>query len=229
MDGNRRWARQRHLPAIVGHRKGVNAVRTMVEQCAKQGIEILTLFAFSSENWQRPKAEVEALMALFGQVLQREINSLVENQVRLTFIGDRQQFSSGLVGQMDRAEQLTAANDGLHLVIAANYGGRWDITQACRQVAEQVASGAMTAAQITDRLLAEHLCLAGLPEPDLLIRTSGEQRISNFLLWQLAYTELYFTDTYWPDFSTDELNQALACYAQRQRRFGHNSSPKREA
>ncbi|MFQ5487039.1 MAG: isoprenyl transferase [Gammaproteobacteria bacterium] len=220
MDGNGRWAKKRFMPRIAGHRAGVEAVRNTVRSCSRKGIEVLTLFAFSSENWHRPREEVSLLMELLLTALQREVRKLHENNVCLRFIGDRSAFADKLVAKMADAEQLTCANSGLQLVIAVNYGGRWDITQAARQLASQVASGELSVDEIDEALLASRLSLAGLPEPDLFIRTGGEQRVSNFLLWQLAYTELYFTDTLWPDFDDQAFDAALDSFAGRQRRFG---------
>ena len=220
MDGNGRWAKQRHLPRHAGHKSGVNSTRMVIEECGGKGINTLTLFAFSSENWRRPKNEVSLLMELFLSTLQREITRLHRNNVRLRFIGDRSAFADKLRIQMTEGEELTCGNTGLNLNIAANYGGRWDVTQAVRQLAEKVQGGTLSAAEITSELLASHLSLAELPEPDLFIRTGGERRISNFLLWQLAYTELYFTDCLWPDFDSTEFERALSDYAGRQRRFG---------
>ncbi len=223
MDGNNRWAKQRRLPGIAGHKAGVESVRTVVECCARYGIEVLTLFAFSSENWQRPANEVSALMELFMVALNREVKKLHKNNIRLHIIGNRSRFSSDLQRKMADAEQLTAGNTGLTLVIAANYGGQWDIAQAARRLSEQVAAGAMTPEQITPEQIQRHICLADYPMPDLCIRTGGEQRISNFLLWQFAYTELYFCDHYWPDFREEAFVAALKDYSGRQRRFGKTS------
>lgn len=220
MDGNGRWARSRRLPRHAGHRAGVNATRGVVEQCGARDIGALTLFAFSSENWRRPRSEVGLLMDLFLTTLQREANRLHENGVRLRFIGDQSVFSAKLRNQIASVEAQTSANTGLSLNIAANYGGRWDIARAARHLGEQIEAGRMRASEITADTLAAHVCLAELPEPDLLIRTGGEQRVSNFLLWQLAYTELYFTDRLWPDFDGGAFDEALADYAARQRRFG---------
>ncbi|HXH02776.1 MAG TPA: isoprenyl transferase [Candidatus Competibacteraceae bacterium] len=220
MDGNGRWARRRLLPRPAGHREGVKAAQRVVRACYERGVEALTLFAFSSENWQRPEKEVSLLMDLFLTTLRGEIRRLHSNNVRLRFIGDRSAFADKLRGQMDEAERLTAGNSGLTLVIAANYGGRWDITQAARRIAEEVRAGCLAPEQIDTDLLERHLCLHDLPPPDLLIRTGGEQRISNFLLWQLAYTELFFSERLWPDFDAAALDEAFQAYAQRQRRFG---------
>ncbi len=221
MDGNGRWAKQRRLPRIAGHRAGQEAVRRTVRACAERGIEALTLFAFSSENWRRPEQEVSLLMELFLKALQSEVGDLHKNNIRVRIIGERSAFEAKLQQQMEAAEQLTQANTGLCLVIAANYGGRWDITQAARQIGYRIEHAQLRAEQVTAEVLGSCMALHDLPEPDLFIRTAGEQRISNFLLWQLAYTELYFTDTLWPDFDVPDLEQALAAYASRERRFGH--------
>ncbi len=223
MDGNGRWAQQRSLLRAAGHREGAKAVRRIVKVCGERGIKVLTLFAFSSENWQRPRPEVEALMSLFLTTLRREIRRLDAANVRMRFIGDRGAFAATLQDYIAKAEQRTAANTGLTLVIAANYGGRWDIAQACRRVAEDAAAGRLRPSDINVDRVHQYTCLADLPEPDLFIRTGGEQRISNFLLWQLAYTELYFTDRLWPDFDVEDLDAACAAFASRQRRFGQTS------
>jgi undecaprenyl diphosphate synthase len=220
MDGNGRWARQRHRPRHAGHQAGVKATRQVVELCAGRGIEALTLFAFSSENWRRPKTEVSLLMELFVTTLRKEVDRLSENGVRMRFIGARGAFGSKLQKQMVEAEERTGGNTGLRLNIAVNYGGRWDIAEAARRLAEQVEAGTLRAADIDPEHMAACMSLADLPEPDLFIRTGGERRISNFLLWQLAYTELYFTDCLWPDFDASEFDAALEDFASRQRRFG---------
>ncbi|MGQ0657686.1 MAG: isoprenyl transferase [Chromatiales bacterium] len=220
MDGNGRWAKRRGLPRIAGHRAGVEAVRAIVKACSTKGIEVLTLFAFSSENWRRPKAEVRLLMELFLTALQQEIRRMHENAVRLRVIGERGAFPAKLQRCIAEAEAVTHANTGLTLVVAANYGGHWDIAQATRALARKVATGALLPETITPEHLRAGLCLSDLPEPDLFIRSGGEQRISNFLLWQLAYTELYFTDCLWPDFDLQQFETALASYALRERRFG---------
>jgi len=220
MDGNGRWARRRFLPRPFGHREGVKAVRRVVNACVDRGIDTLTLFAFSSENWRRPTWEVSVLMKLFLVSLRNEIDALQQNNVRIRFIGDRSAFTESLQAVIHEAETATAANATITLVIAANYGGRWDIVQAARRLAREVQQGLLTPEQITTEHFDTGLSLADLPEPDLFIRTGGEQRISNFLLWQLAYTELYFTDRLWPDFDATDLDQACAAFAQRQRRFG---------
>ncbi len=221
MDGNGRWARKRSLPRHAGHRAGVKSVRAIVEDSAKHGIEYLTLFAFSSENWRRPDEEVGMLMALFLEALRREVAELHKNNVRLRFIGERERLDAKLIEKIESAEALTADNNGLRLQVAVAYGGRWDIVEAARALAARVASGEIGADAIDEATFAAGLQLAAAPDPDLLIRTGGEQRISNFLLWNLAYAELWFTDVLWPDFGAAEFGAALAHYAQRQRRYGH--------
>lgn len=220
MDGNNRWAKERRLKGVAGHKAGVDAVKAVVETCAREGVEVLTLFAFSSENWRRPKDEVSALMKLFLFALEREVRKLHRNDIRLRIIGDRSAFNATLQEHMAKAEALTQHNTRMTLVIAANYGGHWDITQATRQVAEMVKSGEVAPSDITDDLIQQHLSIGDLPMPDLMIRTAGEQRISNFMLWHLAYTELYFSPVFWPEFKEDEMRKALQAYAGRQRRFG---------
>jgi len=220
MDGNGRWARARHLPRTAGHKKGVTATRRVVECCSRHGVQILTLFAFSSENWQRPPREVQTLMELFLTTLKGEVRRLAKNRIRLRFIGERSAFSERLQHEMQLAEQDTAVGTGMVLNVAANYGGRWDITQAARRLAAEVKDGRIQPEEITSRLITSYLSTTDLIEPDLFIRTGGEQRISNFLLWQLAYTELYFTDVLWPDFDDEALDQAFKSFASRQRRFG---------
>jgi undecaprenyl diphosphate synthase len=226
MDGNGRWARKRFLPRFAGHSKGVETVREMVKACLSRGIDYLTLFAFSSENWRRPQDEVSLLMQLFVKALQQEVSRLHANGVRLRVVGDLSRFDGKLQALIREAEQQTAANDKLTLTICANYGGRWDITQAMnRLVGEHPAKqGAYSEAD-----LEPYLSMAYAPEPDLFIRTGGEQRISNFLLWQLAYTEIYFTDTLWPEFDAAALDLAIASYAHRERRFGRTSEQLAEA
>ena len=221
MDGNGRWAKSRFLPRPAGHKAGVNSVRKTVEKCIECGIEVLTLFAFSSENWRRPAQEVSLLMELFMASLERETQKLHRNGVRLRIIGDREAFAPVLREKIAEAEAMTAGNTRLQLVIAANYGGRWDITQAARKLAEKVKNNVLDPEAITSEALESEMVLAGLPEPDLFIRTGGEQRISNFLLWQLAYTELYFTPLLWPDFDEKAFEEALLSFANRQRRFGY--------
>jgi undecaprenyl diphosphate synthase len=224
MDGNGRWARSRGLPRIAGHRTSIKVVRKIVEACGERKVRYLTLFAFSSENFQRPPDEVGMLMGLFLDALVREVADLHRSAVKLRFIGDRASLSTELVRRMSDAEALTADNDGLELMVAVAYGGRWDIAQACRALAGEAAAGRLQAAQITEERIAERLALAGIPDPDLLIRTGNEQRISNFLLWNLAYTELYFTEVLWPEFSASHLDAAFSQYAQRERRFGKTSA-----
>ena len=214
MDGNGRWARSRMLPRIAGHWRGLEAVRATVENCAERGIEFLTLFAFSSENWRRPAEEVALLMQLFQSALTQEAERLHRAGVRLKVVGDTRRFGRKIRLLIEQAERLTADNKRLTLTIAANYGGRWDILQAANKVKER---------PIDEAALAPHLAMSYAPEPDLFIRTGGEQRISNFLLWQLAYTELYFTDTLWPDFDAAALDEAIASYRRRERRFGRTS------
>ncbi|MCI0590703.1 MAG: polyprenyl diphosphate synthase [Gammaproteobacteria bacterium] len=223
MDGNGRWARKRGLPRIAGHSAGVEAVRRAVEVCARKGIEVLTLFAFSSENWRRPKQEVGLLMELFMTSLQQEVQELRDNGVRLRFIGDRHAFSAQLQDSIDAAQRLTAANQGLTLVVAVDYGGRWDITEAIRKIARHVACGDVVPEEITPELVRSYISLNDLPDPDLFIRTGGERRISNYLLWHLAYTELYFTECLWPDFGPQQFEASLAWFCTRQRRFGQTS------
>jgi undecaprenyl diphosphate synthase len=224
MDGNGRWARSRGLPRPAGHRASIAVVRRLVEDCAQRKIRYLTLFAFSSENWQRPPDEVGLLMKLFLDALGREVANLHRNQVRLRFIGDRDLLGSELAQHMVEAESLTEANLGLKLTVAIAYGGRWDIAQATRSLAREVAAGTLAAGEIGETHIGARLALAGIPDPDLLIRTGGEVRISNFLLWNLAYAELYFTDVLWPEFSAKDLDAALTFFAQRERRFGKTSA-----
>ncbi len=224
MDGNGRWARSRGLPRPAGHRSSIKVVRKMVEECGRRKVEYLTLFAFSSENWRRPPDEVGMLMGLFLDALQREAADLHRNRVKLRFIGDRGLLGIHLAERMVDAETMTEANTGLVLMVALAYGGRWDIAQACRSLAADVAAGKLRAAEISEAHVAGRLALAGIPDPDLLIRTGGEQRISNFLLWNLAYTELYFSDVLWPEFSVAQLDAAFEFYSQRERRFGKTSA-----
>ncbi len=221
MDGNGRWARRRALPRHAGHRSGVRSVRETVKIAAKKGVKFLTLFAFSSENWSRPREEVTKLMNLFVEALQREIDELHRNNVRLEFVGAREQLNPGLVEKIVAAEEQTSGNEGLRLIVAVAYGGRWDIVNAVRRLAGQAAAGEIMANQISEQQISQELQLRGLPDPDLLIRTGGEQRISNFLLWHLAYAELWFCDTLWPDFGEKDFDDALQFYARRQRRYGH--------
>lgn len=220
MDGNGRWARKRFLPRVAGHKRGVETVRTLVKKCATLNVKYLTLFAFSSENWRRPDDEVTFLMGLFMDALKREVQKLHENNIRLILIGDRSKFSDALNEQINASEQLTAGNTGLTLTIAANYGGRWDIMQAVNRM--QLGSPNI-AGQLKEEDINQYLSMHYAPEPDLFIRTGGEKRISNFLLWQLAYTELYFTDILWPDFDDKAIEDAIKSYQQRERRFGRTS------
>ena len=220
MDGNNRWAKKRLLPGVAGHKAGVDAVRAVIEVCAEAGVEVLTLFAFSSENWQRPAEEVGALMELFLSALRREAKKLDKNAISLRIIGDRSRFHPELQAAMAEAETITQGHQGFVLQVAANYGGQWDIAQAAQRLARDVQNGLLAPEQITPELLESCLVTGGLPLPDLCIRTGGEHRISNFLLWQLAYAELYFSDLFWPDFKHDAMRKALADYATRQRRFG---------
>jgi undecaprenyl diphosphate synthase len=223
MDGNGRWAKQRLQPRFMGHRAGVKAVEGIVKRCAELGVEVLSLFAFSSENWRRPGKEVSLLMELFSHALSNQVKKLHENNIRLQIIGDLDRFSDALRQQIEQAQRLTEGNTGLTLNIAANYGGRWDITQSVRQLAQKVADGELAADAITEQSINDHLTTAAIAEPDLFIRTGGEQRVSNFLLWQMAYTEFYFTGVLWPEFDAKELDRAIASFSQRERRFGRTS------
>jgi undecaprenyl diphosphate synthase len=223
MDGNGRWATARHLPRVAGHNRGVDAVRRVTEACGKRGVEYLTLFAFSSENWRRPADEVSTLMRLFMVALQKEASRLHDNGVRLRVVGDRATLDPELQRRIAEAERLTAANMRLNLTVCASYGGRWDIAQAMRALLATDPSLAQRPQDIDEAQLAAHLSLAFAPDPDLLIRTGGERRVSNFMLWQLAYSELYFSDQLWPDFDAVSIEAALAWYAQRERRFGRTS------
>lgn len=220
MDGNGRWAKQRFMPRVAGHQRGVEALREVVKACRDLGVGHLTVFAFSSENWRRPADEVTFLMTLFLMMLEREVARLHQNDIRLKIIGDRSRFDDKLLQAMQAAEQLTANNSALTLTIAANYGGRWDVMQAVKAMLRQHPQLAQT---FSEEDLQPFLSMSDAPEPDLFIRTGGEQRISNFMLWQLAYTELYFTDTLWPAFGRAELDQAIASYRKRERRFGRTS------
>ena len=221
MDGNGRWARKRSMPRHLGHRSGVGAVRKIVETAAQRGVGYLTLFAFSSENWNRPREEVSKLMGLFVEALRREVDELHRNEVRLEFIGARDLLQPRLLDMIASAEKQTAGNAGLRLQVAVAYGGRWDIVNAARNLATRVEAGDIAASDIDDDAVANELALADIPDPDLLIRTGGEQRISNFLLWNLAYAELWFCDTLWPDFDEQDFDAALAFFANRERRYGH--------
>lgn len=223
MDGNGRWAKKRILPRTAGHQAGVKAVQRVLKRCGERGVEVLTLFAFSSENWRRPEEEVHVLMELFVSTLEEQTQTLHENGIRLRFIGDKSAFSGKLQEEIANSEEKTRNNSRLTLVIAANYGGRWDMLQAVRKIAREVEQGMISADSISMESIESRLSFPDLPEPDLFIRTGGEYRISNFLLWQLAYTELYFTETLWPDFNEKSLDLAIAAYAGRQRRFGCTS------
>ena len=220
MDGNNRWAKKRALPGFTGHQAGADAIRTILQACDKKGIEVLTLFAFSSENWNRPEDEVSALMSLFLTYLKKEVASLNENGVRIRFIGRRDRFSDEIRQEMEYSESLTKGNIEKTLVLAVDFGGRWDISHAAASMADDVRSGSLKIAEINESTLHRYMSLSDLPAVDLCIRTGGEYRISNFLLWQLSYTELYFTDCLWPDFNESEFNKALFHYSLRQRRFG---------
>jgi undecaprenyl diphosphate synthase len=224
MDGNGRWAKMRFLPRVAGHRKGVEAVREAVKACAARGVKYLTLFAFSSENWRRPADEVSVLMQLFLRALEQEVGKLHQNGIRFRVIGDLSRFEPAIVELVARGEALTAGNTGLTLTVAANYGGRWDILQAANRCREED-----PAAEITEERLARHLSMAYAPEPDLFIRTGGEERVSNFLLWQLAYTEFFFTPALWPDFDAALIDEAIASFGSRERRFGRTSEQLAEA
>lgn len=220
MDGNGRWAQAKHLPRTAGHHAGSKAVRRTVESCVQQGIEVLSLFAFSSENWRRPKEEVDLLMRLFITTLKQEVKHLKGNNIRLRFIGDRSAFSQPLQDSIKESEQLTGKNTGMCLIIAANYGGRWDICQAAEKIIQQAVANNDSNFKVTEQLLEGGLETAGISDPDLFIRTGGEKRISNFMLWQMAYTEFFNSTVLWPDFNEDYLNEAIFDYQNRQRRFG---------
>ena len=229
MDGNGRWARSRRLPRRLGHQEGLKALRRAVENCGHLKVKFLTVFAFSSENWNRPETEIRRLMELFLQALDKEIASLHKNNVRVRFIGDLTAFSTEMQHKMAQAEQLTGNNDQLYFNIACNYGGRWDITQACKALSHDVEHGTLRAEDIDETTLSSYLSLAGMPDPDMLIRTGGEQRLSNFLLWQMAYCELYFSDILWPDFDDQSLATAIKAFRHRERRFGRTSDQVSEA
>ena len=226
MDGNGRWAATRGLPRSAGHKAGLTPVRLCIEECSRRGVEALTLFAFSSENWRRPADEVGSLMGLFVEALDREIDELHQKGVRVRFIGERRSLAVRLQSRIAAAEARTAANSGLKLQVAMSYGGRWDIVQAAQKVARACASGKTRAEEVTEASFATHLSLAGLPDADLLIRTGGEQRVSNFLLWELAYAELYFSARLWPEFTVSDLEEALTYFAGRERRFGKIAVPR---
>ena len=224
MDGNGRWANQRFLPRVAGHNRGLDTVRKTVENCVQAGVKYLTLFAFSSENWRRPTDEVNFLMSLFLKALDKEVARLNKNNIRLRVIGDLQAFSDEIQERIQKAETLTAENTGLTLVLALSYSGKWDLVQATQALAKKVAAGELKESDIDADLLASHLSTAGMPDPDLMIRTGGDHRISNFMLWQLAYAELYiFEDLYWPDFRKLHLHQAIVDFQMRERRFGKTS------
>jgi undecaprenyl diphosphate synthase len=229
MDGNGRWAAARGLARPAGHKAGLAPVRMCIEQCSQRGVEALTLFAFSSENWRRPIEEVGSLMRLFLEALDREVDELHQRAVRMRFIGERRSLAVRLQARIAAAEARTAANTGLKLQVAMSYGGRWDIVQAAQSIARECASGRIRPEELTEESFAARLSLAGIPEPDLFIRTGGEQRVSNFLLWDLAYAELYFTPKLWPDFALSDLEGALAYFAARDRRFGRISEPRSAA
>jgi len=229
MDGNGRWAAARGHARSAGHKAGLDPVRMCIEQCSQRGVEALTLFAFSSENWRRPIEEVGSLMRLFLEALDREIDELHRKAVRMRFIGERRSLAVRLQARIAAAEARTAANAGLKLQVAMSYGGRWDIVQAAQSLARECASGRIRPEELTEESFAARLSLAGVPEPDLFIRTGGEQRVSNFLLWDLAYAELYFTPKLWPDFTLSDLEEALAYFAARERRFGRVSEPRTAA
>ncbi|GLT17247.1 ditrans,polycis-undecaprenyl-diphosphate synthase [Vibrio zhanjiangensis] len=220
MDGNGRWAKAQGKPRVFGHKNGVSAVRKTISTSAKLGIKAVTLFAFSSENWRRPEEEVGVLMELFITVLSTEVKTLHKNNLRLRVIGDKSRFNQRLQKKIAQAEALTDGNTGMVINIAANYGGKWDIVEATKSIASKVASGQLDAADVTEDLITSHLTMADLPEVDLLIRTSGECRISNFMLWQMAYAEIYFTPIYWPEFDEESLIEAVTWFVNRERRFG---------
>jgi undecaprenyl diphosphate synthase len=221
LDGNNRWAKKRGLHGVEGHRQGAITLKNIVKACAVAAeVEVLTVFAFSSENWRRPEEEVQALMTLFWEALQKEVPELAENGVCLKFIGDFSPFNDRICAEMHKAQQLTSENHRLTLVVAINYGGRWDVVQAAKKIARMVETGECTADQVDEKLFDRFISLSDLPSVDLCIRTGGEKRVSNFLLWQIAYSELYFTDILWPDFDQTVLDQALLWFSQRQRRFG---------
>ncbi|HWI41932.1 MAG TPA: isoprenyl transferase [Verrucomicrobiae bacterium] len=228
MDGNGRWARQRMLQRVIGHRKGVETVQVVVDECAKLGIRYLTLFAFSAENWLRPAAEVKALMALLKTFITADTARMMHNNTRFNVVGDRSDLPADVNQALDRAISATAGNGGMVLTLALSYGSRQEITRAARELAADAAAGRLDPSSITEEVFAGRLWTAGIPDPDFLIRTSGEMRISNFLLWQLAYTELYFTEVNWPDFNLDELHRAIRHYQSRERRFGRTSEQLRD-
>ncbi len=220
MDGNGRWAKRQKRPRLWGHKVGVEAVREIVKACSALDVECLTIFAFSSENWKRPEDEIKNLMGLFMMALEREAKALARNNVRLKIIGDISQFSDKLQKKIKQVEEITSKSNGLNLIVAANYGGRWDILQSVKSLARKMDQEKRNAELLTEQDISSHLSTSEYPEPDLFIRTGGEKRISNFLLWQMAYTELYFTDVLWPDFGKEELHRAILDFSSRQRRFG---------
>lgn len=226
MDGNNRWAKRRGLPGPAGHRAGVEAVRGVLRACREHGVEVLTLFAFSSENWGRPQPEVRALLALLSRYLRSEVRELHKDGIRLRFIGQRSRFSERLRRLMLQSEQITAGNTGATVVIAVDYGGQWDIAQAAQKLAQRVQEGSLQPQEITPELIDRNVSVSDLPRPDLCIRTGGDARVSNFMLWHFAYSELYFTNTLWPDFDETEFAKALADYSLRERRFGLRDAPK---
>jgi len=228
MDGNGRWAKQQHQPRFMGHRAGVKAVEEIVKHCIELDVKVLSLFAFSSENWRRPSKEVSLLMELFSLALKQQVKRLHKNNIRLQIIGELSQFSPSLQKQIQQSQQLTENNTGLTLNIAANYGGRWDVVQSVRKIADKVKKGELDVGEISEQMISDSLTTADLTEPDLFIRTGGEQRVSNFLLWQMAYTEFFFTDTLWPDFNATSLDKAIASFTQRERRFGQTSEQLQE-
>uniref|UniRef100_A0A832H0L4 Isoprenyl transferase n=1 Tax=Oscillatoriales cyanobacterium SpSt-402 TaxID=2282168 RepID=A0A832H0L4_9CYAN len=220
MDGNGRWAKRRGMPRFMGHRRGVDALKALLRCCRDWGIEALTAYAFSTENWGRPSEEVEFLMTLFERVLRQELREMMEEDVRIRFVGNLAALPRSLQVEIQKSMEQTASNQGIQFTVATNYGGRQEILQACREIAEQVQQGHLNPNEIDEALFERHLYTTGICDPDLLIRTSGEMRLSNFLLWQLAYGEIYVTDTLWPDFDRHEFHQALSAYQQRERRFG---------
>ena len=229
MDGNNRWAKKRFMPGVAGHKAGVDAVRAVVETSANEGVEVLTLFAFSSENWRRPEKEVSALMQLFVAALEREVKKLHRNNIRLVVMGDLSGFTPKIQQLVQDAHQLTRDNSAMTLVIAANYGGQWDIVQAAKRVAEEVQAGRLSVGDINEQTFHQYTWLSEFPAPDLMIRTGGEERISNFMLWQTAYSEFYFSDALWPDFKEQEYKKALTAFADRTRRFGRTDDQLKEA
>jgi undecaprenyl diphosphate synthase len=229
MDGNGRWAKNQNKPRFMGHKAGVNSVEAIVKRCVELNVKVLSIFAFSSENWRRPSKEVSLLMELFAIALKQQVKRLHKNNIRLRVIGDLSKFSTSLQKQIKQAEQLTESNTGLIINVAANYGGRWDIANAVQQIAQKVKDNVLEVDSIDETTIDKYLMTASLPEPDLFIRTGGEQRVSNFLLWQLAYSEMYFTDTLWPDFDADELDKAISSFTNRERRFGKTSEQLKES